>query len=164
MVDRGRAKHTGKTRRRCHLKTSRSYPNARRRHCNDFDGDHTVSSPSGLAQSSGSVAREAVSGPPGRTGLPSGFTGEFVADVNGVRLHYVIGGPNDGPLVLLLHDWPQTWYTWRNVMPPLAQAGYRVVAVDYRGAGTSEKPQGGYEGDYGRGHSWPGERARRKQG
>jgi hypothetical protein len=91
-----------------------------------------LSSPSGLAQSSGSVAPEAVSGPPGCTGLPSGFTGEFVdryADVNGVRLHYVIGGTNDGPLVVLLHGWPQTWYTWRNVMPPLAKAGVTVLVL-----------------------------------
>jgi hypothetical protein len=80
-----------------------------------------LSSPSGLAQSSGSVAREAVSGPlPGRTGLPSGFTGEFVdryADVNGVRLHYVIGDPDDGPLVLLREAWLQP--------PALARREYR---------------------------------------
>ncbi|MER9656540.1 alpha/beta hydrolase [Mesorhizobium sp. M0152] len=66
-------------------------------------------------------------------------------EANGVRLHYVIGGPADGPMVVLLHGWPQTWYTWRNVMPALAKAGYNVVAIDYRGAGDSEKPQDGYD-------------------
>jgi pimeloyl-ACP methyl ester carboxylesterase len=82
------------------------------------------------------------------TGLPPGFETEFAdrnAVVNGFSLHYVIGGPENGPLVVLLHGWPQTWYTWRHVMPPLAKAGFRVVAPDYRGAGDSEKPQGGYD-------------------
>lgn len=83
-----------------------------------------------------------------RGGLPDGFGGEFhdrFAQVNGVRLHYVLGGPDNGPLVVLLHGWPQTWYTWRKVMPPLAKAGYRTLAIDYRGAGDSEKPPGGYD-------------------
>ncbi|WP_244136029.1 MULTISPECIES: alpha/beta hydrolase [unclassified Burkholderia] len=81
-------------------------------------------------------------------GLPAGFDRRFsrrYAHVNGVRLHYVTGGPDDGELVVLLHGWPQTWYTWRHVMPALAQEGYRVVAVDYRGAGESDKPLGGYD-------------------
>lgn len=93
-------------------------------------------------------ANDAVPTLPDRTGLPDGFDRQFAhrfAIVNGVRLHYVVGGPQDGPLVMLLHGWPQTWYTWRNVMPRLAGAGYRVVAVDYRGAGSSEKPRGGYD-------------------
>jgi pimeloyl-ACP methyl ester carboxylesterase len=83
-----------------------------------------------------------------RGGLPDGFRNEFhdgFAQVDGVRLHYVLGGPDDGPLVVLLHGWPQTWYTWRKVMPPLAKAGYRTLAIDYRGAGDSEKPPGGYD-------------------
>ncbi|WP_407149889.1 alpha/beta fold hydrolase [Bradyrhizobium sp. ORS 86] len=82
------------------------------------------------------------------TGLPVGFQGKFhdgFAQANGVRLHYVIGGPDNAPLLVLLHGWPQTWYTWRKVMPPLAQAGFRVVAIDYRGAGESDKPAGGYD-------------------
>lgn len=81
-------------------------------------------------------------------GLPAGFDRRFsrrYAQVDDVRLHYVTGGPDDGELVVLLHGWPQTWYTWRHVMPVLAQEGYRVVAVDYRGAGESEKPRGGYD-------------------
>lgn len=81
-------------------------------------------------------------------GLPAGFDRRFsrrYAQVDDVRLHYVTGGPDDGELVVLLHGWPQTWYTWRHVMPVLAQEGYRVVAVDYRGAGESDKPLGGYD-------------------
>jgi hypothetical protein len=61
-------------------------------------------------------------------GLPARFDEQFAhhyAAVNGIRLHYVTGGPANGPMVVLLHGWPQTWYTWRNVMPPLAKAGYR---------------------------------------
>lgn len=72
------------------------------------------------------------------------FSQHFVK-ANGVRLHYVIGGPADGQTIVLLHGWPQTWFTWRNIMPALAAAGYRVVAVDYRGAGESEKPLNGYD-------------------
>ena len=50
---------------------------------------------------------------------------ESTAQVNGVRLHYVIEG--EGPLVVLLHGWPQTWYCWRKVIGPLA-AGHTVLA------------------------------------
>lgn len=81
-------------------------------------------------------------------GLPDGFRNTFrdrFAEVNGIRLHYVLGGPEGGPLVVLLHGWPQTWYTWRKVMPPLAHAGYRTLAIDYRGAGDSDKPPSGYD-------------------
>jgi pimeloyl-ACP methyl ester carboxylesterase len=85
---------------------------------------------------------------PVRAGLPDGFAEQFehrYATANSVRLHYVSGGPARGPLVVLLHGWPETWYTWRQVMAPLARAGYRVAAIDYRGAGESEKPKDGYD-------------------
>ncbi len=64
------------------------------------------------------------------------------ADVNGVRLHYVVGG--SGAPLILLHGWPQTWWEYHKVMPALATR-YRVIAVDLRGAGNSSKPQGGYD-------------------
>lgn len=74
-------------------------------------------------------------------GTPAGFEHRS-AIVNGVRLHYVIGG--SGPAVLLLHGWPQTWYEWRHVMAGLS--GYTVVAPDLRGFGYSGKPAAGYDG------------------
>ena len=53
------------------------------------------------------------------------------AVVNGVRLHYVEAG--DGPLIVLLHGFPEFWYGWRLQIAPLATAGFRVVAPDTRG-------------------------------
>lgn len=95
-----------------------------------------------------SITKEAPSTFPSSNRLPAEFDQIFTrhfAEANGVRLHYVIGGPAEGEMAVLLHGWPQTWYVWRKVMPDLVAAGYRVVAVDYRGAGDSEKPIGGYE-------------------
>jgi pimeloyl-ACP methyl ester carboxylesterase len=60
------------------------------------------------------------------------------ADVNGIRLHYVEAG--DGPLVVLLHGFPEFWYSWRHQIPALADAGFHVVAPDMRGYNLSEKP------------------------
>jgi len=62
------------------------------------------------------------------------------AVLNGVRLHYVEAG--SGPLVVLLHGFPEFWYTWRRQIPVLAAAGYRVIAPDMRGYNASEKPRG----------------------
>ena len=62
----------------------------------------------------------------------------------GLRLHYVEAGA--GPrVVVLLHGYPQTSREWRHVIPPLVDAGFRVVAPDYRGAGHSSRPEGGYD-------------------
>lgn len=63
--------------------------------------------------------------------------------VDGVRLHYVEGGA--GAPVLLLPGWPQSWYAWRHVMPLLTAAGRRVVALDPRGMGDSDRPGAGYD-------------------
>ena len=57
----------------------------------------------------------------------------------GIHLHYVEAG--EGPLVVLLHGFPEFWYSWRHQIAPLAQAGYHVVAPDMRGYGLSDKPQ-----------------------
>ncbi len=62
------------------------------------------------------------------------------AIVNGVRLHYVEAGA--GPLVVLLHGFPEFWYGWRHQIRPLAAAGYHVIAPDMRGYNRSEKPPG----------------------
>jgi pimeloyl-ACP methyl ester carboxylesterase len=51
-------------------------------------------------------------------------------------------GPRDGPLVLLLHGFPECWITWRRQLPALAAAGFRAVAPDLRGYGGSDKPRG----------------------
>ena len=65
-----------------------------------------------------------------------------MATVNGIRLHYVREG--QGPPLVLLHGWPQTWYCWRKLLPPLAER-FTVVAPDLRGYGLSDKPPGGYD-------------------
>jgi pimeloyl-ACP methyl ester carboxylesterase len=66
-----------------------------------------------------------------------------MASVNGIQLHYVIGGHGD-PIVLI-HGWPQTWFEWRHVMPTLAK-NYTVIVPDLRGLGDSSKPLTGYDG------------------
>ena len=60
------------------------------------------------------------------------------AELGDVRLHYVEAG--EGPLVLLLHGFPQFWYEWRHQIPVLVEAGFRVVAPDMRGYNLSDKP------------------------
>ena len=77
--------------------------------------------------------------------LPAGFAETFTSrfvDTGDVRLHAVIGG--EGPPLLLIHGWPQTWYAWRLVMPTLAK-DFEVIAVDQRGIGQSDKPKDGYD-------------------
>ncbi len=64
----------------------------------------------------------------------------FDVRTNGVRLHVAAAGPEDGPLVVLLHGFPEFWYAWRRYLPRLAAAGYRVWAPDQRGYNTSDKP------------------------
>ena len=68
-----------------------------------------------------------------------------MADIEpGLRLHYVTAG--DGPrTIVLLHGFPQTWWQWHRVIPALVAGGLRVVAPDYRGAGHSFRPAGGYD-------------------
>jgi pimeloyl-ACP methyl ester carboxylesterase len=61
----------------------------------------------------------------------------------GLRLHYVMAGTGQRTVVLL-HGFPQTWWEWRHVIPSLVDAGFHVVAPDYRGAGQSSRPSGGY--------------------
>lgn len=61
---------------------------------------------------------------------------------NGIRMHYVTQG--NGPLVVLLHGFPEFWYSWRFQIPFLAEHGYTVVAPDLRGYNETEKPLTGY--------------------
>ena len=77
---------------------------------------------------------------------PPTFWTQFHHDtvvVAGVRLHFVEGG--SGAPILLLPGWPESWYAWRYVMPLLAKAGRRVIALDPRGMGDSDRPASGYD-------------------
>lgn len=62
--------------------------------------------------------------------------------VNGVTLHAAEAGPESGPLVILLHGFPEFWWGWRHQIPALAEAGLRVCAPDQRGYNLSSKPPG----------------------
>ena len=66
-----------------------------------------------------------------------------MSQANGIKLHYVTGGTGDA--VVLLHGYPETWYSWRKIMPALAAANYTVIAVDLRGLGESEITLSGYD-------------------
>ncbi len=61
---------------------------------------------------------------------------------NGIELHIAEAGPAEGPLVFLLHGFPEFWYGWRNQIPALAENGFRVIAPDQRGYNLSDKPDG----------------------
>lgn len=75
----------------------------------------------------------------------------------GVQLHYVdvpasspessssSSGELKGRAIVLIHGFPQTWYMWRHTIPLLSELGLRVIAVDYRGAGDSDRPRSGYD-------------------
>jgi len=65
-------------------------------------------------------------------------------DAGGLRTHVALAGPADAPPVLLVHGWPQNWWTWRNVIPALSER-FRIIAPDLRGHGWSEAPATGYE-------------------
>lgn len=86
-------------------------------------GSHTVPAPHDCAWLGGVVTA----------------TERFV-DVNGVRLRVYDAGPQDGPLVILAHGFPELAFSWRHQIPALAAAGYRVLAPDQRGYGGSSRP------------------------
>jgi len=71
------------------------------------------------------------------------WTHRFVG-ANGSRFHVVEAGA--GPLVLFLHGFPEFWWAWHEILPAVADAGFRAVAVDLRGYGASDKPPRGYDG------------------
>jgi pimeloyl-ACP methyl ester carboxylesterase len=94
----------------------------------------------GLAGTSSAAART-PNGPHLPAGFGKQFTSRFV-NANGIRQHIVVGG--DGPPLLLVHGWPENWYQYRALMPALAR-DYTVIAVDQRGIGLTQKPNGGYD-------------------
>ncbi|MFD0820785.1 alpha/beta fold hydrolase [Micromonospora zhanjiangensis] len=71
------------------------------------------------------------------------WTHRFVG-ANGSRFHVVEAGA--GPMVLFLHGFPEFWWAWHEILPAVADAGFRAVAVDLRGYGASDKPPRGYDG------------------
>jgi len=79
---------------------------------------------------------------PSSVRIPGPWTHREVS-ANGIRLHVAEIGT--GPLVLLLHGFPEFWWAWRHQLPALAALGRRAVAVDLRGYGDSDKPPRGYD-------------------
>ena len=63
-------------------------------------------------------------------------------ETNGINLHVVTAGPENGQPVILLHGFPEFWYGWRKQIPALTEAGYRVIMPDQRGYNLSDKPKG----------------------
>lgn len=79
-------------------------------------------------------------------GLDATVWSHAVAFPGDERIHYVHNGPaEDRESVVLIHGWPQTWFSWRKIMPLLHDAGYHVVALDMRGSGDSSRPDDGYD-------------------
>ena len=69
--------------------------------------------------------------------LPNGVTSNHASNVNGLDMHYLEAGHDNEAVLLLLHGFPELSYSWRDVMPSLAQAGFRVIAPDQRGYGET---------------------------
>ena len=84
--------------------------------------------------------------PPLETGV-TGIRSRFVEDINGLRMHVLEAGTPGQPCLLLLHGFPELAYSWRKVMPALAEAGYHVVAPDQRGYGRTTGWDTRYDGD-----------------
>jgi pimeloyl-ACP methyl ester carboxylesterase len=81
--------------------------------------------------------------------LPAGIRSRFLENINGLRIHLLEAGHETPgrPCVLLLHGFPELAYSWRKVMPPLAAAGFHVVAPDLRGYGRTTGWDGAYDSD-----------------
>jgi pimeloyl-ACP methyl ester carboxylesterase len=60
-------------------------------------------------------------------------------ETNGIHMHVAEQGT--GPLVVLCHGFPESWYSWRHQLPALAEAGFRAVAPDMRGYGLTDRPE-----------------------
>ena len=81
--------------------------------------------------------------------LPSGIRSRYVENINGLRMHVLEAGfeTRGRPCVLLLHGFPELAFSWRKVMPVLAEAGYHVIAPDQRGYGRTTGWDPDYDGD-----------------
>ncbi|MDQ0799010.1 alpha/beta hydrolase [Arthrobacter sp. SLBN-112] len=89
-----------------------------------------------------SIPYKAPAGSPSAT-IPVDVEHGLVPVAEGVRLHYTVAG--EGEPVLLIHGWPQSWYSWRFMIPMFVTAGRKVYAVDTRGLGDSDAPPEGFD-------------------
>src|SRR5690349_21911346 len=81
--------------------------------------------------------------------LPASIRSRYVDGINGLRMHVLEAGheTKGRPLLLLLHGFPELAFSWRKVMPYLADAGYHVIAPDQRGYGRTTGWDANYDGD-----------------
>src|SRR6266705_1748038 len=81
--------------------------------------------------------------------LPAAIRSRYVEDVNGLRMHVLEAGfeTRGRPCIVLLHGFPELSFSWRKVMPALAEAGYHVIAPDQRGYGRTTGWDANYDGD-----------------
>ncbi len=70
------------------------------------------------------------------------FSNPHFLTSDGYRIATYSDGPEDGPILILIHGWPELAYSWKTTVPPLVKAGYRVIAYDLRGFGLSDAPRG----------------------
>jgi len=101
-----------------------------------------------MAGTSPAMTRKCHAFPPAIP-LPSGIRSRFVENINGLRMHVLEAGfeTKGRPCVLLLHGFPELAFSWRKVMPALAEAGYHVIAPDQRGYGRTTGWDANYDGD-----------------
>src|SRR5947207_15014442 len=71
--------------------------------------------------------------------MASGDIRHRTVETNGIRMH--IAEQGEGPLVVLCHGFPESWYSWRHQLPALAEAGFHAVAPDMRGYGQTDRPE-----------------------
>src|SRR5438552_12920954 len=74
----------------------------------------------------------------GEREMTSGEIGHRTIETNGIQMHLAEQG--EGPLIVLCHGFPESWYSWRHQLPALAAAGFHTVAPDMRGYGRTDRP------------------------
>ena len=79
--------------------------------------------------------------------LPDGVRSAYIKGINGLDMHYLEAGEPSRPLILLLHGFPELAFSWRNLMVPLAEQGFHVIAPDQRGYGRTTGWSDAYEQD-----------------
>ena len=114
-----------------------------------MQGLGAVAASAAVSGKSAAQAPAAAIGPYSADVLPRGIRSRFVDNINGLRMHVLEAGfePNGRPAVLLLHGFPELAYSWRKVMPPIAAAGYHVIAPDVRGYGRTSGTDVRYDDD-----------------